>query len=191
MGHAKPRQYPCFLCSRHAKRAEIVRSDNSSATLSPDVVDARLNGHAGFHQGGNNSVKRSHHLLCFAGGRRGRNSRTKEKPIDKCETFSICLPRCCQPDGSTTSRAVRRIAPERAEGLALIVCYDIIIVHGGVFLLLLAPISQHSFEHRVEHIAFVPSSSPSVVTQPATRKFDPFRFLGRPSLLGTREREDP
>jgi hypothetical protein len=49
MGHAKPRQYPCFFCSRHAKRAEIVRSDNSSATLSPDVVDARLNGHAGFH----------------------------------------------------------------------------------------------------------------------------------------------
>ena len=72
--------------------------------------------------------------------------------------------------------------------MALIVCYDIII-HGGVFLLLLAPISQHySFEHRVEHIAFVPVP-PSVVTQPLGN-LTLFVSLGPPSLLGTRERED-
>ena len=63
-------------------------------------------------------------------------------------------------------------------------------MHGGVFVLLLAPISHHSLvEHRVERVC-AQFLSPLPRRDSALGKWALIVPRGGPSLLGTRERED-
>lgn len=151
-----------FFCSRHA--TEIVRSDNSSATLGPDVVDARLNGYAGFHHQFRKAIP------SLVGGRDEVATQEKREIVSHLPLLSFPLPARRRRNFPNCQAVCARTLSAAT--------YDILI-HGGVFLLLLAPISQPAFFGTPCRTRFGASSPRR--DSAATGKFEPSQ--GRPSFF--------